>query len=106
MSTGPGWASAGFYSANNMFAFQYLGWSAPLCFLVSPRFGAIWTALLGGYLWAAYALACGSPLLIGPFDLISHPWPSWRMRLRDLAFCFTLGAALMAVARELRPRGA
>ena len=99
-------AYAVFYSANNMFAFQYLGWSAPLCFLVSPRFGAIWTALLGGYLWAAYALACGSPLLIGPFDLISHPWPSWLMRLRDLAFCFTLGAALMAVARELRPRGA
>lgn len=96
-------AYAVFYSANNMFAFQYLGWSAPLCFLVSPRFGAIWTALLGGYLWAAYGLACSSPLLIGPFDLISQPWPTWLMRLRDAAFFFTLGTALTAVVRELRP---
>jgi hypothetical protein len=96
---------------NNLWAWQYLAWLVPFLLFPGPGFAALATLVLGGYVYTAYAVFCGSPWLIGKwgFGATLH-WPAALVALRDAAvlFCFAagwgyLGAALL---REWRRRAA
>ena len=90
-----------FLAASNMFAFQYLGWVAPLWLLMTPRLGIALTWIVGAYLWGAYAWACQSPVLLGSFELIARPFPGWLLGLRNLAFAGIATVAIVSIGREL-----
>ena len=93
-----------FYAFNNNFlSFQYFAWSVPFWFFPGARFAAVATLAIGGYVYAAYAFFCGSPLLLGAWDFRGHPqWPAWLVLWRDIAvlWCFVSAwAFLVAAAR-------
>jgi hypothetical protein len=84
-----------FYAFNNNFmSFQYFAWSVPFWFFPGARFAALTTLAVGGYVYAAYALFCGDPLLRGVWDFRAHPvWPTWLLLWRDAAVLWCFAAA-------------
>jgi hypothetical protein len=91
-----------FYAFNNNFlSFQYFAWSIPFWFFPGARFAAVTTLAIGGYVYAAYVLFCGNPLLLGVWDFRGHPaWPAWLVLWRDLAvsWCFVSAWVFLVTA--------
>jgi hypothetical protein len=97
-----------FYAFNNNFlSFQYFAWSIPFWFFPGARFAAVTTLSIGGYVYAAYALFCGNPLLLGVWDFRGHPvWPAWLVLWRDLAvsWCFVSAWVFLVTAARAQWR--
>lgn len=91
-----------FYGFNNNFlSFQYFAWSIPFWFFPGVLFPALATLAIGGYVYGAYALFCGSPFLLGEWNFRAHPlWPGWLLLLRDASvlLCFASAWAFLGVA--------
>ena len=97
-----------FHALTNFWSFQYLAWASPLlAFLDLPEFLAL-SAAASLYVGAYYVILTDSPLLLGPWDFIGHPYPPLHvLLLRDLAIATFLGFAVAGfwrAARDLRRR--
>ena len=65
------------------------------------------SAVLGAYVYGAYAFLTGSPLLLGHWDIAGHAaWPIGLAVLRDASvlLCFGVALALLASAGLARAR--
>ncbi|MEE8507645.1 MAG: hypothetical protein V3T07_01160 [Myxococcota bacterium] len=94
-----------FYAFNNNFlSFQYFAWSIPFWFFPGRGFAWVTTLTVGGYVYAAYVLFCGSPFLLGTWDFRAHPhWPGGLLLWRDLSvlwFFVSAWAFLIVAARR------
>ncbi len=99
-----------FYAFNNNFlSFQYFAWSIPFWFFPGRGFALFATLSVGGYVYAAYALFCGNPFLLGTWDFGAHPhWPAGLRLWRDVSVLglFVCGwVFLIAAARGEWSRG-
>jgi hypothetical protein len=85
---------------NNLWAWQYLAWMVPFLLFPGPRFAAAASLILGGYIYAAYAVFCGNPFLLGSWGFGATPrWPVALVALRDAAVLFCLVAAWAILIR-------
>jgi hypothetical protein len=96
------------YGTTSYWAWQYLAWSLPFWFFLGPRIAAPVTLLFAAYVYGAYALFTGSPLLVGRWDFVRHaPWPPLLTALRDASVLVSLlvglwSLVLAALGRPLR----
>ncbi len=90
-----------FYGLTNFWAYQYLAWVLPFLIFPGARFSIAATMFLFAFIYSLYTMLCGNPYLLGKWDFNAHPfWPSYMLRLRDLAvlFCFFSGATFLVQA--------
>jgi hypothetical protein len=87
---------------NNLWAWQYLAWMVPFLLFPGPRFAAAASLILGGYIYAAYAIFCGNPFLLGTWGFGSTlHWPLGLVALRDAALLFCLVSAWVMLIRAV-----
>ena len=100
------------YGVTSYWAWQYLAWSIPFWLFLDVRVAALLSAVVGGYVYAAYAFLTGSVWLAGHWDIAGHPaWPAWLAALRDASvlLCLAVGWTLLVragVAAASAPRKA
>lgn len=94
------------YGATSFWAWQYLAWSLPFWFFLDPRLAAPALLVLSAYVYGAYALFTGSPVLLGRWDFVRHaPWPPVLTWLRDASVlvCLLVGWGTLARTALRRP---
>jgi len=87
-----------FYGLTNFWAYQYLAWVLPFLIFPGVRYCVAATVVLFAFIYSLYAMLCGNPFLLGKWDFNAFPfWPSYLLRLRDLAvlFCLCSGATFL-----------
>lgn len=96
------------YGVTSFWAWQYLAWSVPFWLFLDARVAAVLSAVVGGYVYAAYAFLTGSLRLVGHWNITGHAaWPFWLAALRDASvlLCFAVGFALLVRAGIAAARG-
>jgi len=95
------------YGVTSFWAWQYLAWCVPFLLFLDARVATVLSAVLGAYVYGAYAFLTGSPLLLGHWDIAGHAaWPIGLAVLRDASvlLCFGVALALLASAGLARAR--
>jgi len=96
-----------FYGLSMRLSFQYLAWAAPFVIFLGPVRYALFSLVVGGYVYAVYAYVCGNAFLQGPWDWIGHPYfndPILRLRDASVLLCLSLGVGAFVEAARRAPK--
>ena len=77
------------YGLTDYWAFQYLAWSLPFWFFLSPWLFVPAVIFASAYIYSLYWTLCGNPWLRGQWDFVGHRyWPEPVIVFRNAAVLF------------------